>query len=393
KRRSSTRRRTGKNVKDDDGEGGNESVRKDMNDPRRKRGRPPRVDTPMEVRVKNVLKALRKLKDEASGNLRINAFEKLPEKKEFPEYFQEIKNPIALDLIRKNVKRREYKTFDQFIADMELMFENAKAFNEDDSQLYQDAVMLQEEMRKAAEIEKARKDEDITGGDEGAGGGGKQLRLPLDHIPHKGENYRVGDWIHIINPNDPNKPTVGQIFRTWKDHDGQIWINACWYYRPEQTVHWENKKFYPDEVVKTGQYRDHHIDEVLGKCFVMFFTRYSRGRPKGIDPKRTPIYVCESRYNEVEKHFNKIKTWKSCIPDEVRGQDYDLDSFEKQQVLKKMPSPILHMLPADAKEDDPLPEAKMGVENAPPIIGAVFRRARRENVSFSFLLFHIFTST
>jgi len=198
----------------------------------------------------------------------------------------------------------------------------------------------------------------------------------------------TGDWIHIINPNDPNKPTVGQIFRTWKDHEGQIWINACWYYRPEQTVHWAEKKFYADEVVKTGQYRDHHIDEVLSKCFVMFFTRYSRGRPKGVDEKKCPIYVCESRYNEIEKHFNKIKTWKSCIPDEVRGQDYELDAFEKQQVLKKLPSPILHLLPENAHEDSPLPDAKMGVENAPPIIGAVFKRRRRENVSLLLLMFY-----
>ncbi|KAG0128409.1 hypothetical protein HOY82DRAFT_489145 [Tuber indicum] len=393
KRRTSTRRRTLTKASKrdagsaDEGQGGGEGSRqKDLSDPRRKRGRPPRVDTPMEIRVKNVLKALRKLKDESDGRLRISTFEKLPEKKEFPEYFQEIKDPIALDIIRKNVKRREYKTFDHFIADMELMFENAKSFNEDDSDVYGDAVILQEEMRKAAEVEKARKDEDITGGEEGERGN-KPTRLPLEKVEHRGETYRVGDWIHIINPNDPNKPTVGQIFRTWKDHEGQIWINACWYYRPEQTVHWAEKKFYADEVVKTGQYRDHHIDEVLSKCFVMFFTRYSRGRPKGVDEKKCPIYVCESRYNEIEKHFNKIKTWKSCIPDEVRGQDYELDTFEKQQVLKKLPSPILHLLPENAEEGDPLPDAKMGVENAPPIIGAVFKRARRDNVSLPLLGF------
>lgn len=57
-----------------------------------------------------------------------------------------------------------------------------------------------------------------------------------------------------------------------------------------------------------------------------------------------------------------------------------MDMFDKQQVLKKLPSPILHLLPEDAKEGDPLPEAKMGVDNAPPIIGAVFKRARRESV-------------
>ncbi|KAF8250199.1 hypothetical protein K440DRAFT_542050 [Wilcoxina mikolae CBS 423.85] len=371
-------------VKDEDVEEG--SGRKIKDDPRRKRGRPPRVDTPMEIRIKNILKALRKLKDGETGQQRITAFEKLPEKKEFPEYFQEIKNPIALDIVRKNVKRRVYKTLEQFVKDMELMFGNAKAFNEDDSQLYKDAVMLQKELRSAAAIEKAKTDEELAGGDEGAGHN-KNMRIPLDKIEHKGDTYRVGDWIHIVNPNDPNKPTVAQIFRTWKDLDGRVWINACWYYRPEQTVHWVEKKFFPDEVVKTGQYRDHSIDEVLGKCFVMFFTRYSRGRPKGIDENNCPIYVCESRYNENEKHFNKIKTWKSCIPDEVHNQDYELDPFDKQRTLKKVPSPIAHLLPPDAKESDPLPEAKMGVDNAPPVIGAVFKRARRDTVSSP--VFHI----
>ena len=75
KRRVSTRRRntsskatsSKRDAADGDGDGqvnGEGSRQKDLTDPRRKRGRPPRVDTPMEVRVKNVLKALRKLKDE-----------------------------------------------------------------------------------------------------------------------------------------------------------------------------------------------------------------------------------------------------------------------------------------------------------------------------------------
>lgn len=78
-----------------------------------------------------------------NSQLKIIAFEKLPEKKDLPEYYVEVPNPISLDLIKKCVKRREYKTIKQFTNDMELMFENAKAFNEDDSQLHQDAILLQ----------------------------------------------------------------------------------------------------------------------------------------------------------------------------------------------------------------------------------------------------------
>ena len=257
------------------------------------------------------------------------------------------------------------------------MFENAKYYNEDGSQIYKDAVALQKEARRLADLEKAKDDSEYAGG--ATDSSKHQLRFPVSTIEHKGESYAVGDWIHIINPNDLSKPTVGQIFRTWKDAEDRKWINACWYYRPEQTVHRVDKRFYENEVVKTGQYRDHHIDEVSEKCYVMFFTRYSRGRPRGFENKS--VYVCEARYNEVEKHFNKIKTWKSCIPDEVRSQDYEMVHFERQHVLKKYPSPIAHLLPDNATDNDPLPEATMGAENAPPIVGAVFKRPRGPNVS------------
>ena len=35
-----------------------------------------------------------------SGNNRVNAFEKLPDTKQFPEYYKKVNYPIALDNIR-----------------------------------------------------------------------------------------------------------------------------------------------------------------------------------------------------------------------------------------------------------------------------------------------------
>ena len=112
---------------------------------------------------------------------------------------------------------------------------------------------------------------------------------------------------YIKNGNEGQKPTVGQIFRIWREvADGQRWVNACWYYHPEQTVHRYDKLFFENEVVKSGQYRDHLVDEIIEKCYVMFFTRY---RHRVIGNKS--VYCCESRYNEHEKTFNKIRTWKA----------------------------------------------------------------------------------
>ncbi|KAM6484921.1 hypothetical protein HDV62DRAFT_274850 [Trichoderma sp. SZMC 28011] len=335
-----------------------------------KRGRPPMVLTPTEARIFSLLKELRKIKD-ADGNALAVPFERLPDKTVVPDYYQIIANPIALDNIKKKTKRKKYQTVDQALSDLELMFENAKAYNEDDSPVYEAAVKLQQQARVLAEQEKLKPDDDFRDED------GK---LPLASIEYSGETWRVGDWVHIRNPNDLAKPIVAQIFRTWQDRAGQKWINACWYYRPEQTVHRFEKHFYVHEVVKTGQYRDHPIADVIDRCYVMFVTRFNKGRPRGLAPDKD-VYVCESRYNEEKFHFNKIKTWASCVPDEVRDKDYEMDLFDVPRQMKKIPSPIKHLLRDDAKETDELPRPTWGSPNAPPIIGAVHRRPPGPNES------------
>lgn len=76
----------------DDGQKGDADLRK-------RRGRPPRVDTPMEARIKAVLKGIRKHKNDA-GQIMIHQFEKLPDKATMPEYYTEVKEPIAIELIK-----------------------------------------------------------------------------------------------------------------------------------------------------------------------------------------------------------------------------------------------------------------------------------------------------
>lgn len=360
---------------------------KDEEDPevRKKRGRPvkltltlrsleianssikPRVDTPMEARIKNIMKSLRKFKGN-NGQLKVLHFERLPDKATMPEYYAEVKNPIALDVIKKKLKRKKYSSIDQFMKDVELMFENAKAYNQDGSTIYKDAVDLQKEARVLAQAEKEKPDSEYVMEDG---------RIPLpDGILHNGELWKVGDWVHLQNANDLTKPIVAQIYRTWQDQDGGKWVNACWYYRPEQTVHRFDRHFYENEVVKTGQYRDHPIDEVIDRCFVMFFTRYNRGRPRNF-PSDKEIYVCESRYNEEKHKLNKIKTWASCLPDEVRDKDYEMDLFDAPKKIKKLPSPIKYLFKEEEqKETDDLPKPVWGAPNAPPKIGAVHCRPR-----------------
>ncbi len=111
-------------------------------DPRKRRGRPPRVDTPMESRIKAVLKGIRKHKNDM-GQIMIHQFEKLPDKTTMPEYYLEIKDPIAVEIIKRKQKRKKYQSVDHFMRDIDTMFNNAKSYNQDESQIYKDAVLLQ----------------------------------------------------------------------------------------------------------------------------------------------------------------------------------------------------------------------------------------------------------
>ncbi|KAH7393794.1 hypothetical protein DE146DRAFT_721984 [Phaeosphaeria sp. MPI-PUGE-AT-0046c] len=354
KREGGAKAKAGDDLKNDDPES------------RKKRGRPPRVDTPMEARIKTIMKGIRKPRNKAN-KLMVSAFERVPDKAVMPEYHAEIKNPMAMDILKRKLKRKKYNSVDHFMVDVELMFENAKQYNEEESQIYQDAIHLQKEARKIAKAEKEKPDTDFVM---------EEGRIPMPNgILHNGELWKVGDWVHVQNANDLTKPIVAQIYRTWQDADGGKWVNACWYYRPEQTVHRFDRHFLENEVVKTGQYRDHRIDEVVDRCFVMFVTRYNKGRPRDFPPDKE-IYVCEARYNEENHKLNKIKTWASCLPDEVRDKDYVMDLFDAPRKLRKNPSPIAYMLKDTQKEDDDLPKPEWGAENAPPKIGAVHRRPR-----------------
>lgn len=156
----------------------------------KKRGRPPKVFTPLEARIQAVLKGLRRFKNEAGG-LRIHHFERLPDKAELPDYYAAIRNPIALETIKRKHKRKKYQSVDQALQDLELMFDNAKQYNEEGSEVYEDAVELAKQARILAEEEKAKPDDEFRDED------GK---LPLASIEHRGETWRVGTCSTLCMP-------------------------------------------------------------------------------------------------------------------------------------------------------------------------------------------------
>lgn len=330
-----------------------------------RRGRPPVIDLPYEQRIKNVLKFLKRETLSGSRKFLTSHFDRLPDEEREPQYYTVISNPLSLDDIRKKVKQRKYKDFVAFQQDIGLMLNNYKMYHRSQSQDMRRAAEFEAKFTDFAKYELSRPDEDfMTDG---------ELKYPLDHIDLNGKTYRIGDWISLHNPNNETKPTVAQIFRLWHTNDGRRWLNCCWYLRPEQTVHRVDRLFYKNEVVKSGQYRDHLVEEIIGKCYVCHFTRYQRGDPDLV--LEGPLFVCEYRYNESEKVFNKIRTWKGCLPEEVRDIEEPTIPVIGRKFFK-YESPIKHLLPPNATINDPIPQPTEGAVNAPPLVGAVYLRPK-----------------
>jgi hypothetical protein len=84
----------------------------------------------------------------------------LPSEEDYPDYYEVIKHPIALENIKvrkeclrvlfvtnlslqQKIDNKDYNKLSQLKADIDLMASNAKKYNLKDSQVYNDAVKIQ----------------------------------------------------------------------------------------------------------------------------------------------------------------------------------------------------------------------------------------------------------
>ncbi|KAJ3158671.1 hypothetical protein HDU86_002636 [Geranomyces michiganensis] len=256
---------------------------------------------PEQEQMHKILNALLEREDE-DGHLLSEMFTELPDKEEYPDYYEEIKAPITLEMISQKLSAGAYRALEEFESDFSLMIANALEYNQEGSEVYDDALALQ---RVFNELVKSEPQASATG----------EAMVSQDTLILKGEMFEPGDFVYIFNPNDPHKPTVAQITLIWSNAK-RTGIKTCWFLRPEQTVYRANTKFYQNEVFKTNHHETYQADEIVGRCHVLHIKDYSRGRPKNALPK--DVFVCESRYNEQAKQYAKIRNWATCMPASAR---------------------------------------------------------------------------
>ncbi|ODQ65149.1 Bromodomain-domain-containing protein [Nadsonia fulvescens var. elongata DSM 6958] len=75
-----------------------------------------------------------------------------PSAEDYPEYYEVIKRPMAFNTIKSKLSQHQYHQLQEFISDTELIYKNAKLFNQEGSQVYVDANILEKQFK--AKVEK-----------------------------------------------------------------------------------------------------------------------------------------------------------------------------------------------------------------------------------------------
>ncbi|KAF4079056.1 hypothetical protein AMELA_G00188770 [Ameiurus melas] len=81
------------------------------------------------------------------GQLVAEPFLQLPSRREYPDYYNQIKYPISLQQIREKMRNGEYEGVEQVESDLNTMFDNAKRYNVPNSAIYKRAQKLQQIMQ------------------------------------------------------------------------------------------------------------------------------------------------------------------------------------------------------------------------------------------------------
>lgn len=88
------------------------------------------------------------LKDPSTKRRLSEIFIEKPDPSQFPDYYEIIDKPIAINDILRKCRAKLYVDLQEFKADWNLMFANARKFNGEDSWVVEDAVALQKELER-----------------------------------------------------------------------------------------------------------------------------------------------------------------------------------------------------------------------------------------------------
>ena len=86
-------------------------------------------------RMKALYAAVIEAREENTNRRLCDLFMVKPSKKDYPDYYKVIQEPMDLKTIEHNIRSERYTTGEALMDDMRLMFRNARHYNEEGSQV------------------------------------------------------------------------------------------------------------------------------------------------------------------------------------------------------------------------------------------------------------------
>ncbi|KAJ1768939.1 hypothetical protein LPJ74_004486, partial [Coemansia sp. RSA 1843] len=238
--------------------------------------------------MREIVEELCKIKD-SDGERIVEPFEDLPDKDEYPEYFEVILHPMAFNLVKERIKAG-YRSFDAFNYDILWIFNNATFFNEAESDIYLSAIALEKEYKRIchAAIEKHGIPFDTS---------------YIDAVPPEGRyvsrvttgdnDLFVGDFIYVKSGTDRRVAMISKI-RVGGVSDRRKFIDGYWLLTPAEVPELIGQTFYPHQLFVGPPFEGLGVRGICGKCYVLLPNVYARVYPQGFLP--ADLFICESRY-------------------------------------------------------------------------------------------------
>lgn len=97
---------------------------------------------------------------EEGGEELAAGFQRIPNRRLLPDYFDIIAEPIAFSTIRSKIQKKQYSTFPEFVRDVSQICHNAQVYNRPSAPIFGAAERLREVFK--AELQKLVDNGDIT---------------------------------------------------------------------------------------------------------------------------------------------------------------------------------------------------------------------------------------
>lgn len=254
--------------------------------------------------------------------------------------------PLTFDILKRRLDKGVYSRLDHFQEDLFSIFSRARSLSSLGSRVYADSITLQKAYIAArdkvcgsgkvlrstalkyslADLETDLELDKNSRPDEECSNEAKQDVENTKHdvgdsIQHNDANYSVGDFVYAVSADPALTKRIIHVQRLFRNTKNKSNLNSVQmlqgyqYYRPEETVHSPQRKFYSKEVFKTEKSLTFPITDIVGKCLVLVLGDFVRLKPENISDE--DVYVCESRYMAQNRFFKKFKVIPFGLPSNV----------------------------------------------------------------------------